>query len=260
MKALIFAGGYGTRISEESGVRPKPMVEIGGKPILWHVMKTYSAYGINDFVIACGYKSNIIKEYFANYSLYNSDVTFDMSSNSSLFHKNGAEDWKVTLVETGENASKSERLLAVRKYLGNETFMMTYGDGVSNVNIADLLNFHKKQNVLLTVTAVQPPGRFGGFVLRGKQTKIKEFHEKPKGDGVDSAWINGGYFVVEPEAIDYIKDPKQDWEEDPMRRLAQEGQLVAFKHVDFWHPMDTLRDKNVLEAMWQSGKAPWKVW
>lgn len=260
MKALIFAGGYGTRISEESGVRPKPMVEIGGKPILWHVMKTYSHYGVSDFVIACGYKSNVIKDYFANYSIYNSDVTFDMRSHSTLYHKNGAEDWRVTLVETGENASKSQRLLSVRKYLGNETFFMTYGDGVSNVNLDDLLAFHKKQKVLVTVTAVQPPGRFGGFVLKGKQTKIKEFREKPKGDSVDAAWINGGYFVVEPEALDYIKDPKQDWEEDPMRQLAHEEQLAAFKHVDFWHPMDTLRDKNVLEAIWQSGKAPWKVW
>src|SRR3989344_2689398 len=244
MKALIFAGGYGTRISEESGIRPKPMVQIGGKPILWHVMKTYSMYGVNDFIIACGYKSNVIKDYFANYSLYNSDVTFDMRSNSSLFHKNGAEDWKVTLVETGENASKSQRLLAVRKYLGNEPFFMTYGDGVSNINIDDLLTFHKKQNVLVTVTAVQPPGRFGGFVLKGNQTKIKQFREKPRGDGIDSAWINGGYFVVEPAAFDYIKDETQDWEEEPMRLLAQAGELAAYKHEGFWHPMDTLRDKN----------------
>lgn len=260
MKAVIFAGGYGTRISEESGVRPKPMVEIGGKPILWHVMKTYSHFGINDFIIACGYKSSVIKDYFANYSLYSSDVTFDMRTHSSLFHKNGAEDWKVTLVETGENSSKSERLLAIQKYLGNETFLMTYGDGVSNVDISGLIKFHNSQNTLVTVTAVQPPGRFGGFVLKAGQTKVKQFREKPKGDGVDGAWINGGYFVIEPKALDFIKDPKEDWEEEPMRLLAHAGQLAAYRHEGFWHPMDTLRDKNVLEAMWKSGKAPWKVW
>lgn len=257
MKAIILAGGYGTRISEESGVRPKPMVEIGGRPILWHVMKTYAHYGIKEFIIACGYKSNVIKEYFANYALYNSDVTFDMRTNTALFHKNGAEDWKVTLVETGESATKSQRLLALTPYIGNETYLMTYGDGVSNVNIEDLIRFHRSQNVLATVTAVQPPGRFGGFILKKGQAKIKEYREKPKGDG---AWINGGYFVMEPGALGYIKDPTQDWEDAPMRLLAKDGQLAAYKHEDFWHPMDTLRDKNVLEAMWQKGKAPWRVW
>lgn len=257
MKTVILAGGYGTRISEESGIRPKPMVEIGGKPILWHVMKIYSFYGVRDFVIACGYKSHVIKDYFVNYSLYNSDITLDMKSSAIALHKNGAEDWTVTLAETGENSTKSERLLTIQDYIGKETFFLTYGDGVANINIKELLDFHKSQNVLATITAVQPPGRFGGFVLKEGEVKIHSFKEKPKGDG---AWINGGFMVVEPQALSYIKDPAKDWEDKPLQDLAHDGQLAAYVHDGFWHPMDTLRDKNVLEEMWRNGKAPWKIW
>lgn len=257
MRAVIFAGGYGTRISEESGVRPKPMVEIGGKPILWHVMKIYSSYGVNEFIILCGYKSNVIKDYFRNYSLYNADVTFDMANHTQEILKNGAEDWKVTLLETGESSSKNERLIRLKEYIGVEDFFLTYGDGVSDINLNSLLNQHKKSKSLVTITAVQPPGRFGGFVLKKGQTKINGFKEKPQGDG---AWINGGYMVVNPEALDYITDPKAEWEDDAMANLAEKGKLSAYVHAGFWHPMDTLRDKNVLEKMWSSGKAPWKIW
>lgn len=257
MKAVILAGGFGTRISEESGIRPKPMVEIGGKPILWHVMKMYSAYNISDFIICCGYKSQVIKDYFANYSLYNSDVTFDMQNRSMQMHKNGSEKWRVTLAETGADSTKSQRLLAVKEYIGDETFCLTYGDGVSDLNIAELIEFHKKENAVVTVTAVQPPGRFGGIALKAGQTKITSFKEKPIGDG---AWINGGFMVVEPEAFLYIKDPTKDWEEDAMHNLAESGRLSAFVHSGYWQCMDTLRDKNVLESIWQSGNAPWKVW
>lgn len=257
MKAVILAGGFGTRISEESGVRPKPMVEIGSKPILWHIMKIFSSYGINDFIICCGYKSFVIKEYFANYSLHQSDVTFDLGRHSFEIHKNGAENWKVTLVETGESSMTGGRIRKIKEYVGNETFCMTYGDGVSNVNIAKLIEFHKKENVYATVTAVQPPGRFGAFTLGPEQTKVSAFREKPKGDGV---WINGGYFVLEPEIFNYIATDETIWEQEPMRNLAHEGKLAAYQHDDFWHPMDTLRDKHVLEEMWVKGNAPWKVW
>jgi glucose-1-phosphate cytidylyltransferase len=257
MKAVIFAGGLGTRISEESGVRPKPMVEIGGKPILWHVMKTFSSFGVNEFIILCGYKSHVIKDYFANYSLYNADVTFDIKNHSMEVHKNGAEDWKVTLLETGESSSKNERLIKASKFLGDEDFYLTYGDGVSDVDLNELLKFHKEKGSLVTLTAVQPPGRFGGFVLHEGQTKIESFKEKPTGDG---AWINGGYMVVNPKALDFISDPKKEWEEDAMARIADEGLLSAFVHNGFWHPMDTLRDKTILEKMWAENKAPWKVW
>ncbi len=257
MKAIIFAGGFGTRISEESGVRPKPMVEIGGKPILWHVMKMYSNYGINDFIICCGYKSNVIKDYFVNYSIYNSDVTFDVANHSMKIHKNSSEKWTVTLAETGIDSTKSQRLLAVKDYLDNETFCLTYGDGVSDIDIGKLIKFHKKQKNLMTVTAVQPPGRFGGFILKKGQTKITSFKEKPIGDG---AWINGGFMVLEPEALKYIKNPAKDWEEDAMHNLATKGKLSAYMHTGFWQCMDTLRDKNILEEIWQSGKAPWKTW
>ena len=257
VKVVILAGGYGTRISEESGVRPKPMVEIGGMPILWHIMKIYYAYGFDDFIICCGYKANIIKEYFANYALTRSDVTFDMKKHTTTVHKNGAEKWKVTLVDTGEKTMTGGRLKRVKKYLGNETFLMTYGDGVSDVNIKKLLKFHREQKVLATVTAVQSPGRFGAFSLKSNDTKILSFREKPKGDGV---WINGGFFVLEPRALNYIKNDGTVWEREPMQRLARTGQLAAFKHAGFWHPMDTLRDKNILEESWQSGKVPWKVW
>lgn len=257
MKAVILAGGYGTRISEESGVRPKPMVEIGGRPILWHVMKIYSAFGIKDFIIACGYKSNVIKDYFANYYLYSSDVTFNMKTNSAIYHTNGAEDWSVTLVETGENSTKSTRIKKIKPYVGNEPFLMTYGDGVANIDIGKLIDFHTKQKSLVTITAVQPPGRFGGFVLKDGQTQVTSFKEKPKGDG---AFINGGFFVVDPKAIDYITDESVDFEDGALPKLAREGKLSAYTHGKFWHPMDTLRDKNVLEAMWQKGNAPWRVW
>lgn len=257
MKAVILAGGFGTRISEESGVRPKPMVEIGGKPILWHVMKLYSKYGINDFIILCGYKSNIIKEYFANYSLYKSDISFDFKENTTEIHKNGVENWKVTLVETGEETMTGGRIKKAAPYIGNEAFCLTYGDGVSNINIKKLIDFHKKQKVLATVTAVQPPGRFGALNLKKGSNKVISFREKPDGDGT---WINGGFFVLEPAVFDYISGDNDTWEQEPMKKLARRGQLAAYRHSDFWHPMDTLRDKNVLEQMWQENRAPWKVW
>lgn len=257
MKVVILAGGFGTRISEESGVRPKPMVEIGGRPILWHVMKYYASFGINDFIIACGYKSHVIKEYFANYATYQSDLTFDLANHTMEVHKNDAEKWKVTLVETGTDTMTGGRLKKIKDFIGNETFLATYGDGVSNVNIRDLITFHKNQNVLATVTAVQPPGRFGAFTLSENQTLVSSFREKPKGDGI---WINGGYFVLEPQIFDYIADDGTVWEQSPMQQLAKEGKLAAYKHDDFWHPMDTLRDKNVLEEMWKDNKAPWRIW
>ena len=257
MKAVILAGGFGTRISEESGVRPKPMVEIGGKPILWHVMKIYSKYGITDFVILCGYKSNIIKEYFANYSLYKSDVTFDFKGSTMEVHKNGVENWKVTLVETGEDTMTGGRIKKALPYIGNETFCLTYGDGVSDVNIPEVIRIHNESKALVTMTTVQPPGRFGAFTLKGNSNKVKSFKEKPDGDG---AWINGGFFVVEPSALSYIGGDETVWEQDPLQRIAKKGKLVAYKHTGFWQCMDTLRDKNVLENIWQSGKAPWKVW
>ena len=257
MKAVILAGGYGTRISEESGVRPKPMVEIGGKPILWHVMKTYSHYGINDFIICCGYKSHVIKEYFANYHLNRSDITFDLAGHKAHVHKNGAEPWRVTLVETGEDTMTGGRLKRVIDYIGDETFCFTYGDGVTDVNISDLVAFHKKQGTHATMTAVQPPGRFGAFSLGADQSKISHFREKPKGDG---AWINGGYFVLEPAVIDYIEGDSMVWELEPLQKLARDGQLSVYKHSGYWQNMDTLRDRMVLEGQWESGKPPWKVW
>ena len=257
MKVVILAGGYGTRISEETTVKPKPMVEIGDKPILWHIMKIYSAHGINDFVICLGYKGYIIKKYFANYWLYRSDVTFDMRNNKTEIHQNGAEPWKVTLVDTGENTMTGGRIKRVRNYIGDETFCLTYGDGVTDVNIKDLINFHRDQKALATLTAVQSPGRFGAFKLEQTQHKISAFKEKPKGDG---AWINGGFFVVEPSVIDYIIDDSTVWEREPLEKLAYNGELAAYRHQGFWHPMDTLRDKNVLEDLWNSGNAPWKVW
>jgi glucose-1-phosphate cytidylyltransferase len=256
MKAVILAGGYGTRISEESGIRPKPMVEIGGKPILWHIMKIYSSYGINEFIICCGYKGHMIKEYFANYCLYNSDVTFDMSTNCMEVHKNNTEPWKVTLVNTGQNTMTGGRIRRVREFIGNETFCLTYGDGLCDVNIGELIQFHRSQNVLATLTAVQQPGRFGVFTLNSGEHQISHFQEKPNG-GDHQPWINGGFFVLEPETIDYIDNDDTVWEREPLENLAKSGELVAYKHTGFWQPMDTLRDKNVLEELWQSGKAPW---
>jgi glucose-1-phosphate cytidylyltransferase len=256
MKAVILAGGLGTRISEETSTRPKPMIEIGGKPILWHIMKTYSSHGIHDFIICCGYKGYVIKEYFANYFLHMSDVTFDMESNKMEVHQRSAEPWKVTLVDTGDETMTGGRLKRVSNYVKNEKFFcLTYGDGISNIDITKLINFHETQNVKATLTATIPPGRFGA--LKISDNKVHSFQEKPEGDG---AVINGGFFVLSPEVIDYITDDRTIWEQDPLQRLAEEGNLAAFHHDGFWQPVDTLRDKIYLEELWQSGNAPWKVW
>jgi glucose-1-phosphate cytidylyltransferase len=255
MKAVILAGGLGTRISEESHLRPKPMIEIGGKPILWHIMKTYSHYGINDFVICLGYKGYIIKEYFANYFLHMSDVRFDMKHNQMEVLQRHVEPWRVTLVDTGEQTITGGRLKRVRDYLDNEPFCFTYGDGVSDVNIRALLDFHLSHGKAATVTAIQPPGRYGALDMNGSE--VRNFQEKPAGDG---AWINGGYFVLEPSVIDLIDGDNTAWEAEPMIQLAQQGNLQAFAHRGFWQAMDTLRDKNLLEQLWASGNPPWKVW
>lgn len=257
MKAVILAGGFGTRISEESSIKPKPMVEIGGQPILWHIMKIYSAHGINEFIICCGYKSHVVKQYFLNYHLQRADLTFHLGNNSVEVHNSSAEPWRVTLVETGDKSMTGGRLKRVKDYIGDETFCFTYGDGVSNVNITELIAFHKEQGVLATLTAVQPPGRFGAFQLMHHETKIASFKEKPDGDG---AWVNSGFFVLEPGVMDYIDGDATTWEKEPMELLANHRQLNAFRHTGFWQPMDTLRDKHVLEDLWQSGNAPWKVW
>lgn len=257
MKAVILAGGYGTRISEESSVRPKPMVEIGEKPILWHIMKIYSHYGIQDFIICCGYKGRMIKEYFSSYFLHQSDVTFDLQHNNMEIHKNGVEPWRVTLIDTGLKTMTGGRLKRVREHLGSETFCMTYGDGVSNVNLEKLIAFHKENDTYATLTAVQPPGRFGTFRLGSEEAKISSFKEKPQGDG---AWVNGGFFVLEPEVLDYIEGDHTVWEREPLEALANDDQLAAYKHSGFWQPMDTLRDKNVIEDLWSSDSPPWKIW
>jgi glucose-1-phosphate cytidylyltransferase len=257
MKAVLLAGGLGTRISEETSIRPKPMVEVGGKPILWHIMKIYSTYGIDEFIICCGYKGYVIKEYFANYFLHMSDVTFDMRFNQMNIHSGNAEPWKVTLVDTGENTLTGGRLKRVKEHIGKETFCFTYGDGVSSVNIKELIEFHKEQKTLATLTATRPAGRFGALALADDDHKIAHFREKQDGEG---AWINGGYFVLEPEVIDYITDDSTVWEKEPLEKLAESGQLSAYKHSGFWQPMDTLRDKNYLEDLWKKDKAPWKVW
>jgi glucose-1-phosphate cytidylyltransferase len=257
MKAVILAGGLGTRLSEETTVKPKPMVEVGGQPILWHIMKSYAHHGINDFVICCGYKGYVIKEYFANYFLRMSDVTFDMRFNQMNIHSGYAEPWRVTLVDTGENSMTGGRLRRVREHIGDEAFCFTYGDGVSDVNITELVQFHKDQGTMATLTAVQPEGRFGAISLGQEQTKISQFHEKPEGDG---AWINGGYFVLEPDVIDYITDDAVVWEQEPLKKLANDRQLSAYRHNGFWQPMDTLKDRNYLEKLWKENKAPWKVW
>ena len=255
MKAVILAGGFGTRINEETHLKPKPLVEIGGMPILWHIMKIYSAHGINDFIICLGYKGYLIKEYFANYFLHMSDVTFDIAENKMEVHQHSAEPWRVTLVDTGENTMTGGRLKRVRDYLDNDEFCFTYGDGVGNVDITRLISFHKERGTLATLTAVQPPGRFGA--LNMEQHKITGFEEKPQGDG---GWINGGYFVLSPKVIDFIEGDDTVWERGPMQRLAMEGNLSAFVHKGFWQPMDTLRDKTRLEELWSTGEAPWKVW
>jgi glucose-1-phosphate cytidylyltransferase len=257
MKAVILAGGAGTRISEETHLKPKPMVEIGGKPILWHLLKVYSRYQVNDFIICCGYKGYVIKEYFANYFLHTSDVTFDLAADNAMtVHQRHAEPWKVTLVDTGEATLTGGRLRRVRDYLaGEEAFFFTYGDGLADVDLHALLAFHRAQGTLATVTAVHPPGRFGALVTRG--ARVTSFQEKPRGDG---GLINGGFFVLSPKVIDYIAGDQILWEREPLERLAAEGQLSAYPHEGFWQPMDTLRDKQHLEDLWASGQAPWKVW
>lgn len=256
MKAVIFAGGFGTRLSEETHLIPKPMVRIGGLPILWHIMKMYSAHGINDFVICCGYKAYVIKEYFSNYFLHTSDITFDMQNNSMEVHSRYSEPWKVTLIDTGEHTMTGGRLKRVAPYLaGEEAFCLTYGDGVSDVDISALVKFHKQHGKLASLTAVQPPGRFG--VLEVDGTQVNSFQEKPPGEG---GWINGGFFVLSPKVIDLIEDDTTIWERDPLQALARDSQLQAFFHGNFWQPMDTQRDQTYLEGLWQSGQAPWKVW
>lgn len=256
MKAVILAGGLGTRLSEETVVKPKPMVEIGGKPILWHILKMYSAHGINDFIICCGYKGYVIKEYFANYFLHMSDVTFNMRDNHMDVHHKRAEPWSVTLVDTGDASMTGGRLKRVAEYVKNDdAFLFTYGDGVSDVNIGETIDFHRNHGKLATLTATFPPGRFGALDIQNKQ--IRSFKEKPKGDG---AMINGGFFVLNPKVIDLISNDATIWEQEPLMTLAERGELMAYEHSGFWQPMDTLRDKHYLESLWESGKAPWKVW
>ena len=257
MKAVILAGGLGTRISEETHLKPKPMIEIGGKPILWHIMKVYSAHGINDFIVCCGYKGYVIKEYFANYFLHTSDVTFDMKNNRMEVHERYAEPWRVTLVDTGEESMTGGRLKRIEKYVcDEEAFCFTYGDGVADIDITQLREFHQCHGKLATITAVQPAGRYGALDLRS-ENKVGGFIEKPQGDG---GWINGGFFVLSPKCLDLIANDSTPWEAAPLNRLVAEEQLVAYQHAGFWQPMDTLRDKNHLEDLWQTGQAPWKIW
>jgi glucose-1-phosphate cytidylyltransferase len=256
MKAIILAGGLGTRISEETSVKPKPMIEIGGRPVLWHIMKVYSAHGINDFVVCCGYKGYVIKEYFANYFLHMSDVTFDMQNNQMEVHERHAEPWRVTLVDTGDDTMTGGRLKRVAQYVKDEEeFCFTYGDGVADVDISALIAFHRQHGKSATVTAVQPPGRYGALNMDGDS--VRGFIEKPQGDG---GWINGGFFVLSPSCLELIADDTTSWEGMPLNHLAAQGELMAYEHKGFWQPMDTLRDKNYLEALWQSGSAPWKQW
>ncbi|MFN3868381.1 MAG: glucose-1-phosphate cytidylyltransferase [Hyphomicrobiaceae bacterium] len=256
MKVVILAGGLGTRLSEETHLKPKPMVEIGGRPILWHIMKMYAAHGLNEFIVCCGYKGYVIKEYFANYFLHMSDVTFDMTRNETLIHQNSVEPWRVTLVDTGDTSLTGGRLRRVRGYIENDdAICFTYGDGVSDVDITRLIAFHRQHGKLATVTAVEPPGRYGALVTEGDT--VRGFVEKPKGQG---GWINGGFFVLSPKVIDYIEGDQSSWEGAPLQQLAEDGELRAFRHHGFWQPMDTLRDKTLLEDLWQSGRAPWKSW
>jgi len=257
MKVVILAGGLGTRLAEETQVRPKPMAEIGDYPILWHIMKGFGEQGFTEFVICLGYKGYVIKEYFANYFLHNSDVTFDLCDQAMTVHQNSVEPWKVTLVDTGADTQTGGRVREVASYLGGERFMMTYGDGVANVDLRALMNFHECHGKLATVTAVQPPGRFGAIDLGEDEETVLSFMEKPRGDG---AWMNGGFFVLEPAVLDYIADETVIFEREPLERLAAEGELRAYRHPDFWQPMDTLRDKRILEELWSSGRAPWKTW
>ena len=256
MKAVVLAGGLGTRLSEETAIRPKPMVEIGGMPILWHILKMYSSHGVNDFIICCGYKGYVIKEYFANYFLHMSDVTFDMQANSMHVHQKRAEPWKVTLVDTGDTSATGGRLLRVADHVrGEEAFCLTYGDGIGDIDITASLDFHRRHGKAATVTATFPPGRFGALDIRDDQ--VRSFQEKPRGDG---AMINGGFFVLSPRVLDYLQDDDTIWEQEPLQRLAAEGELMAWQHQGFWQPMDTLRDKTYLEELWATGNAPWKTW
>ncbi len=255
MKCVILAGGYGTRISEESHLKPKPMVEIGGRPIIWHIMKLYSSQGIDEFIVCLGYKGYVIKEYFANYFLHMSDVTFDMTSNRMVVHRQQAEPWKVTLIDTGENTMTGGRLLRIRDYVGDEPFCFTYGDGLADIKLNDLIAFHRNSKRIATITAVQPPGRYGALQLG--DGRVAGFQEKPAGDG---GWINGGFFVLEPKVFDYIGGDQTTWEQEPLRQIAADGQLAAFEHRGFWQAVDTMREKNLLESLWQSGNAPWRTW
>jgi glucose-1-phosphate cytidylyltransferase len=255
MKAVILAGGFSTRFSEKNGILPKLMVEVGGRPILWHIMKLYSCYGINDFIICCGYKSNLIREYFANYCLNNSDVTFKLRDNIMELHSNLIEPWNVTLVNTGDDTMTGGQIKRIKDYIGKETFCMTYGDGLSDVNIRDLISFHRSTGLMATLTAVRHPGRFGSFDLAEQETKIHSFYERP--DGSEMPWSNGGYFVLEPEVLDYIEDEDSVWEREPLEGLSRDGQLSAYRHSGFWHTINTLSDKNTLVDLWQSGNAPW---
>ena len=256
MKVVILAGGYGTRLSEETHLKPKPMVEIGGMPILWHIIKIYSTYGIKEFIICCGYKGYLIKEYFSNYFLHMSDVTIDLSDNSMSIHQKNVEDWKITLVDTGQGTMTGGRLKRVSKFIENDTFGFTYGDGLSNVNIDSLIKSHKKSNKLATITAVQPIGRYGSLKIENNND-ITGFQEKVAGDG---SWINGGYFILEPKVLDLIDGDQTIWEQEPLKKLAEDNQLNAFKHDGFWQPMDTLREKNQLQELWDKNEAPWKIW
>tara|TARA_B100000212_G_C27350829_1_gene523541 strand:+ start:842 stop:1615 length:774 start_codon:yes stop_codon:yes gene_type:complete len=256
MKAVILAGGYGTRISEETHLKPKPMIEIGGRPLLWHIMKIYSHYKINDFIICCGYRGYVIKEYFANYVLHNSDVTIDILSNNIEIHKQKKDPWKITLIETGENTMTGGRIRRIKDYIDEETFCLTYGDGLAKINLQNLVNFHLKHGRLATLTAVKPPGRFGAIQL-SDDNLISSFFEKPQGDG---GWVNGGFFVLNKKVFEYIDNDKTIWEKEPLRNLAMEDQLAAYKLDSFWHPMDTLRDLNYLSDLWNKNSAPWKIW
>ncbi|MDF7814036.1 glucose-1-phosphate cytidylyltransferase [Hymenobacter sp. YC55] len=258
MKAVIFAGGYGTRISEESAVRPKPLVEIGGQPILWHILKTYAHHGITDFVICCGYKGHLIKQYFADYFLHQADVTFRFEHNELHVHRAHAEPWTVTLVDTGQETMTGGRLRRVREYIGDSTFCLTYGDGVGDVDISASIKHHRAHGALATLTAVRQPGRFGVFNLSDESSRVQNFTEKPLGG--ETPWINGGFFVLEPAVLDYIADEQTVWEKEPLEQLTAQGQLHAYRHTGFWQPMDTLRDRTLLEELWQTGQAPWKVW
>jgi glucose-1-phosphate cytidylyltransferase len=257
MKVVILAGGHGTRLGEETMIKPKPMVEIGNHPILWHIMKIYSAYGLNDFIICLGYKGYMIKHYFASFFLHNSDVTFDLRTNTMSVHHSRMEPWRVTLVETGNHTMTGGRLKRVSEYIGDETFCFTYGDGVTDLNFEDLIRFHREQKTLATLTAARSPGRFGAVLFEPGERTVASFHEKPD---EDRAWINGGFFILEPGVMDYIEGDATVWEAEPLQQLARDRQLSAYRHSGFWQPMDTLRDKNYLEETWRSGNAPWKVW